>query len=108
MAKTDCHGWRSTDTTGKQHDNSAADIRCNSDGSFSFVQYAGNLECGGSGVLKTYLANVCTQDTPPTLYSMAVDLTCCSQPTSAACQKGVPSVTVPGSTIYMNGKVCGS
>ncbi len=38
---------------------------------------------------------------------MAVELTCCSQPTSAACQKGVPSVTVPGAAIYLNGKVCG-
>ncbi|HRG98999.1 MAG TPA: hypothetical protein PLR99_22270 [Polyangiaceae bacterium] len=103
---TACHGWRSVDTTGRQHDNSASQITCNPDGSFSFTQYAGNLGCSGSGVTKTYRLNVCEQDTPPTLYTTAVDLTCCANPSSAACVRATPSVSVAGATIYLDGAAC--
>jgi hypothetical protein len=106
LAAADCHGWRSVDTTGRQHDNSASQITCNPDGSFSFTQYAGNLTCAGSGVTKTYRLNVCEQDTPPTLYTTAVDLTCCASPSSAACVRATPSVSVAGATIYLNGAPC--
>jgi hypothetical protein len=101
-----CHGWRAIDTTGREHDNSANDIKCNPDGSFSFVQFAGSLDCTGNGVLKSYVSNSCTRDIPPSLYTVAFDLSCCSAPDSPACQRGVPSVTVPGAGIFVNGTRC--
>jgi hypothetical protein len=107
MAATDCHGWKAIDTSGKEHNNSANQIACNADGSFSFVQYAGVLDCSGTGTLKTYVLNVCAQDTPPSLYTVAEDLTCCVDPNSAACSKGVPTVDVPGASIYLNNQHCG-
>ncbi|MBK9034386.1 MAG: hypothetical protein IPL61_24490 [Myxococcales bacterium] len=106
LAPGACHGWRSTDTSGRVHENSASAIGCNADGSFQFTQYAGNLTCAGSGVTKRYAADACTQDTPPNLYTVAVDLTCCTDPTSPACAVGVPSATVPGTTIYLDGLAC--
>ena len=106
LAATDCHGWRSVDTGGRSHDNSANTIRCNADGSFSFMQFAGNLNCTGTGTVKTYRLNMCAQDTPPSLYTVADDLTCCSAPDSAACTTGNPSVSVAGATIYLNGTTC--
>lgn len=106
LAATDCHGWRATDTKGDLHDNSANQIKCNADGSFTFTQFPGNLNCTGTGNVKTYKLNVCEQDTPPMLYTKAVDLTCCSDPSSAACKKGVPSVGVAGATITLNGASC--
>ena len=108
MTVAACHGWRSIDTDGREHDNSANSIRCNSDGSFSFAQFAGNLNCSGSGVTKTYRLNGCEQDTPPTLYTMALDLTCCTSPNSAACITGTPSVSVAGATIFLDGTSCSS
>ncbi len=106
LAATDCHGWRAVDTEGSQHDNSANGIVCNADGSFSFTQYPGNLACTGTGNLKTYSLNVCEQDTPPRLYTIALDLTCCSNPDSAECRVGAPSVTVPGGAVFLNGTSC--
>lgn len=106
MAATACHGWRAVDTTGREHDNSANDIKCNPDGSFSFVQFAGNLECTGTGVLKTYMVNACQRDVPPTLYTVAIDLTCCSDPAAAGCRSGVPSVSVAGGSIFLNSLRC--
>jgi hypothetical protein len=106
MAPTACHGWRAVDTMGRQHDNSANDIRCNADGTFSFVQFAGGLDCSGGGVLKTYALDVCKQDIPPTLHTVAVDLTCCSNPASPACVTDTPSVSVPGGTTFLNGAPC--
>jgi hypothetical protein len=106
MPASACHGWRAIDTTGKQHDNSANDIKCNADGSFSFTQFAGNLACSGKGVTKTYAPDKCEQDIPPTLYTQAVDLTCCSAPGSAACLTGTPSVSVAGATIFLDGAAC--
>jgi hypothetical protein len=104
MDALDCHGWQAVDPTGRVHGNSANSIRCNPDGTFSFTQYAGNLECGGSGVTKTYAPNTCQQDIPPRLHTSAIDLTCCSHPNSDQCKRGVPSVSVPGATIFLNGR----
>lgn len=101
-----CHAWQSDDTSGRQHNNSASNIQCNGDGTFSFVQFAGNLECRGTGVLKTYKPNTCARDIPPTLFSIPTDLACCSAPESAACKKGLPSTSVPGSKIYLNNELC--
>lgn len=106
LAAADCHGWRATDTKGDLHDNSANQVKCNSDGTFTFTQFPGNLNCTGTGTVKTYTLNKCEQDTPPMLYTVAVDLTCCSNPTSAACKTGTPSVAASGSTITLNGKSC--
>lgn len=110
MESDDCHGWVSNDNTGKLHENSANNITCNPDGTFSFTQYAGSLTCegGSGGVTKTYTLNSCEQDIPPKLYTKAIDLTCCTQPDSPECQSGVPSVSVQesSSAIYLNGHEC--
>ena len=80
-------------------------MKCNSDGSFTFTQYAGNTSCQGSGVVKTAHLNQCEQDIPPTIYTKGVDLECCLNPDSEACNDtmGFPRVTVPNSVITMNG-----
>ena len=104
MLASDCHGWSAEDNSGEEHLNSAAEITCHEDGSFSFVQYAGNLDCSGEGVLKTYYPNECEQDIPPTLYTMAVDLSCCAAPES--CTAAVPTVEQPNAGIYKNGSLC--
>ena len=110
MESDDCHGWVSYDNNGRLHENSAKNITCNPDGSFSFTQYAGSLTCegGSGGVTKTYTLNSCEQDIPPTLYTRAIDLICCTAPDSPECQVGVPSVSVQeaSSTIYLNGREC--
>ncbi len=106
MPASACHGWRALDTMGKEHNNSANDLKCNADGSFSFTQFAGNLDCTGNGVTKTYALDDCEQDIPPVLYTRAVDLTCCSAPESAECLIGTPSVSIEGATIYLDGAVC--
>lgn len=84
-------------------------MKCNSDGSFTFTQYAGNTRCEGSGVVKTAYLNQCEQDIPPTIYTKGVDLECCLNPDSEACNDsmGYPRVTVPNSVITMNGQACG-
>ena len=104
-----CHGWRSVDPTGKTHDNSANNIRCNGDGSFSFDQYADSISCNGplKPTTKTFYPGKCDQDIPPTLYSIPTDLSCCSAPGSSACKTGNPSVSVAGATIYLNNQQCG-
>lgn len=106
MPTAGCHGWRSTDTTGREHDNSANDIRCNGDGTFSFVQFAGNLACTGTGVRKIFTPNSCQQDIPPTLFSVPTDLTCCTTPGSAGCKSGIPTVGVPGASIFLDKLLC--
>jgi hypothetical protein len=106
MDETDCHGWRGVDSSGGTHDNSANDIRCNGDGTFQFTQFAGNLTCDGSGVTKVYALDECEQDTPPSLYTVALDLTCCSDPDSDECITGIPSVGVPGGEVMRNGESC--
>lgn len=106
MAEADCHGWSAVDPSGREHLNSASGIRCNEDGSFQFTQFAGNLDCSGSGVTKVYVLNMCTQDIPPRLHTLAFDLTCCSEPDSPDCEVGIPLVTVPGGVVYLNGEAC--
>ena len=105
---SDCHGWAAKDTNGREHLNSASNFKCNGDGSFSLTQYAGNLDCSGSGTDKTFHLAECEQDRPPVLWSQAADLTCCSAPGSSACKVGTPSVSREGSAIYLNGQVCSS
>ena len=56
-----CHGWSAVDTSGTTHKNSANGMRCNTNGSFSFVQFAGNLDCSGIGHEKTFSAGKCEQ-----------------------------------------------
>lgn len=100
-----CHGWQGVDSMGGTHDNSANAIQCNADGSFSFTQFANSLVCEGSGVTKTFKLNVCEQDIPPVLYTQAVDLSCCTDPESPDCQRGIPSIEAAGS-IFLNGIDC--
>ena len=106
MASEDCHGWGGGDSAGELHENSAKDIRCNPDGTFQFTQYAGNLTCQGDGVTKIYSLDVCEQDIPPSLYTVATDLSCCLDPEGPDCVTGDPSVSVPGGTVYLNGEPC--
>jgi hypothetical protein len=106
MDSEDCHGWSATDPQGEEHLNSANDIRCEADGSFSFTQFAGTLDCSGTGVTKKYRLNICEQDTPPVLYTQAVDLTCCESPSSPECVTGAPTITVPGGMTYLNSASC--
>ena len=101
-----CHGWGGTDGAAAEHQNSAKDIRCNPDGTFQFTQYAGNLTCQGNGVTKVYALDVCEQDIPPTLYTVATDLACCLDPQSPECTTGTPSVSVPGGVVYLDGEPC--
>lgn len=108
LEESDCHGWTAQDNSGQLHENSASAIQCNEDGTFSFTQYAGSLDCSGTGVTKTYTANTCEQDIPPSLYTLPGDLICCSSPGSPDCLIGVPSVSVPGGVVYLNGEVCES
>ena len=106
MAATDCHGWTAVDTSGKAHHNSANAIGCDADGAFSFTQYAGNLDCSGSGTLKTFFAGVCQQDIPPVLHTKATNLACCSDMEHPDCVVGMPSVSVPGGLVSLNGNAC--
>lgn len=106
LAPADCHGWRAVDPMGEAHDNSANAIGCNADGSFSFTQFAGSIDCTGNGAVKSYVLDECEQDVPPSLYSVATNLTCCSEPDSEACVVGAPSVSQAGATIYLDGVLC--
>ena len=104
---TDCHGWAAKDTAGREHLNSASNLKCNADGSFTLTQYAGDLGCTGTGVEKTFHQARCEQDPLPVLWSWAADLSCCSAPGSAACANtGTPSVARAGWAIYLNGRAC--
>ena len=106
MEAGDCHGWRGTDNGGSVHDNSANGIQCNAHGTFQFTQFAGNLNCEGSGVTKIYTLNECQQDIPPRLYTIAFDLTCCASPSSEDCIVDRPSVSVPNGQVMLNGTSC--
>lgn len=99
-----CYGWASTDSS---HINSAKDIQCVEATTFSFVQYAGNLNCQGTGVFKTVKLNDCEQDYPPAVYTVGIDLACCADPNGAACKTDVPYATSNGgSLIYADGQLC--
>jgi hypothetical protein len=106
MAPTACHGWRAVDTSGQPHDNSASAIGCGEDGSFTFTQFAGNLDCSGSGVVKTYTPEACEQDIPPVLYTKAINLACCEDLDHPDCITGLPSVTIPGGQVSLDGALC--
>ena len=72
-----------------------------------FDQYAGNLECGGSGVAKRFSLDECSEGIPAGLFDRAVNLDCCSNP--EACLTGTPSVENAGATdqeIYSDGQLC--
>jgi len=106
IAPSDCHGWKSADDS---HVNSANNFTCNADGSFSLTQFAGNLECNGTGVTKTFYIGQCHQDIPPVLWSKATDLSCCEDPVSEACLAtyGAPIKTAQvDASIYLNGELC--
>jgi hypothetical protein len=106
MGPNDCHGWSAVDPSGREHDNSANAIGCNSDGSFTFTQFAGNLSCEGTGTVKTFSPDVCQQDIPPVLYTNAVNLACCEGIDHPDCITGSPSVSVPGGAVFLNGVIC--
>ncbi len=108
---TYCHGWAATDSTGKTHLNAAKNIRCAADGnSFLYDQYAGNIDCSGSAVSKTF-SKVCTVGKPPTLFDLAVNLECCGVEgvNTPGCAKGVPIAnksTTTNNKSYKNGILC--
>jgi len=106
MAADDCHGWSAMDSRGGQHHNSANGIGCEPDGVFRFTQFAGNLDCSGTGTLKVFSPGQCQQDIPPVLYTEAVNLACCEDIAHPECLTGVPSVTVPGGAVFLNGEAC--
>jgi hypothetical protein len=56
--------------------------------------------------VKRYTAGVCEQDTPPSLYTVASDLTCCTDPTAPACTTGTPTVDRDEAQIALNGEGC--
>eukprot|EP00658_Telonema_sp_P-2_P069462 TRINITY_DN5872_c0_g1_i5.p1 TRINITY_DN5872_c0_g1~~TRINITY_DN5872_c0_g1_i5.p1 ORF type:complete len:307 (+),score=68.11 TRINITY_DN5872_c0_g1_i5:306-1226(+) len=77
-AASDCHGWAATDSTGRQHYNSADQIKCSCDGtSMTYSQYPGVLDCSGTANPKSFQLNQCVQGTPPSLWDTATDLSCC-------------------------------
>ncbi len=97
---TVCHGWAAKDSSGKTHLNSAKNIRCAPDGlSFLYDQYAGNLDCSGTGKAKHY-SFTCTQGFPPSLYDKAVDLSCCGAQgfNTIGCKFGSPTVVSTATT----------
>jgi len=106
MAGAACHGWRAMDNAGEPHDNSANAIGCGEDGSFTFTQFAGNLDCSGSGVVKTYTSDACEQDIPPVLYTKAINLACCESLDHPDCVTGLPSVSIPGGQVFLDGALC--
>jgi hypothetical protein len=71
----ECYCW-----PGNSGENSADSSNCNDgDGSFTYTQY-GSLDCGESDdspTQKTMYTDSCTQDIPPTIYSMIIDYSAC-------------------------------
>ena len=112
ISASECHGWRATDKNGKVHDNSAKNIKCAADGkSLTYDQYAGNLDCSGDLVSKSFVLNECHQGRPPVLYDKAINLACCNS-NSAECKEkytGIPRVQggqVTDQKTYKNGDFC--
>jgi hypothetical protein len=101
-----CHGWAGTAGDGERHENSANAIRCNSDGTFEYTQFAGNVNCEGTGVRKVYSPETCTRDIPPRLYALPIDLSCCDNPGSPNCIVDVPRAGPVGATITLDGVEC--
>lgn len=98
-----CHGWEARDWAWRRHKNSANNMRCTGNGTFSFVQYPETLDCSGEGTVKT-ISMQCKQDIPPVLHTKGIDLNCCDHP--EACIVDNPEVSVQGSYIYLNGEPC--
>ena len=106
----DCHGWRGTDEAGHVHDNSAKNIQCTSNG-ITYDQYAGNLDCSGQPVSKSFILNECHVGIPSNLYDKARDISCCTDPTGPDCaaltgEPRVDSVGTTDETIWKNGVEC--
>lgn len=107
---SDCHGWTLFDNDGKSHENSAAGMRCNDDGTFSFTQFAGNLVCDGDGVDTTRvrvnpgdgadktITFECKPDIPTSLHFILYS--------ACGSEKGQPASTQPDTDIYLNGDLC--
>jgi hypothetical protein len=101
-----CHGWRASDTTGRVHDNSVRGMRCLAEGGFELIQFPGSLDCSGTGTVKQFFKSQCHQDIPPTLYSVAVDLDCCSAPETCVLRQ--PSIGRPDAELFLDGEQCAS
>jgi hypothetical protein len=101
-----CHGWLASDTTGRVHENSVRGMRCLAEGGFELVQFAGSLDCSGKGTVKQFFKRQCQRDIPPTLYSVAVDLDCCSAPETCVLRQ--PSVGRSGAELFLDGEQCDS
>ena len=104
--ESSCHGWAGTAANGDRHENSANAIRCNPDGTFEYTQFAGNVNCEGSGVRKVYSPGTCTRDIPPRLYALPIDVSCCDDPGSPDCIVDVPRAGPVGATITLDGVEC--
>jgi hypothetical protein len=101
-----CHGW-SGYGGGREHLNSAKNIRCGPNNELLYDQYAGSLDCSGTGRSKSYTFT-CTQGTPPAIYDLLTDNSCCTG-TSNECKFIVPYARSPGATnqkTYLNGIIC--
>jgi hypothetical protein len=105
MDPSECRGLISGDGA---HVNSINNYTCNPDGSYSMTQYAGNIDCSGTGTRKTFYMGQCGQDIPPTLYSTGLDFSCCADPDSPQCQStyGNPPTVQSGAVFYLNGEEC--
>mmetsp|Transcript_13498 Transcript_13498/g.20533 ORF Transcript_13498/g.20533 Transcript_13498/m.20533 type:complete len:345 (+) Transcript_13498:298-1332(+) len=107
---SDCYAWTGYGD-GRTHENSAKNIRCSSDGmSVLYDQYAGNLNCFGSPVAKSYVLNECHQGRPSNLYDIGIDLSCCSHPEGEHCRNNLtgPPRNGRASALYSNGEQCHS
>ena len=55
LKASDCHGWTRTDADGTVILNSANNMKCNEDGSFTITQFIETLNCdAGTGTVKTF------------------------------------------------------
>lgn len=113
-----CHGWRSTDSDGEIHDNSANKIRCSEDGTkLLYTQFADTLDCENEinkgGTEKFFELDVCHDGIPSILKDKAMNMDCCLAPDGDSCLMnltGEPSVAEDSLktnvTIWKNGKNC--
>lgn len=114
-----CHGWSGISSRdGKEHVNSANNLRCSADGTkLLYTQHAGSIDCNSAlnpnGVEKEFVLGECHQGIPAALYDMGVNLDCCSDPFGKSCMSdftGTPMVPenegVTDVAIWLNGKKC--
>jgi len=72
-----------------------------------YTQYADSLTCEGNPSDKVF-DFTCTQGSPPTIYDLAVDLSCCDL-NNPNCAQGVPvalSMGTTGELTFLNGVQC--